>query len=892
MDHYLLDKNWEYVESGLKNPLLVNMLNGWKKTDLPHDYAMEKERSPEAPGGLDEGFTKGAGLYYKKSFLLSREACNKRVWLEFEGVSGMTQVWVNQKFAAKHVNPYTSFCVEITEQLKEGENTISLHTDSRMKPCSRWYVGAGLYRPVWLHIAEGTAVSPHGLRVTTKELQGRTALLKVEAEITTLQTETKTEVQVHPGKSTRTATADVSILSSKGKVTGEASCAVTMQNGRGRAEMEIPVSNITPWSVVNPCLYTIKMTVNGLDTYEEAFGIRTIQVDPVHGFQLNGTPMKLKGGCIHHDLGILGAAEHEAAQYRRIRRLKESGFNALRLSHNPFGPTIFNVCDRLGMLVIEEAFDEWVLGRTSFGSHIFFEEHWEKDMEDMITRDYNHPSIIMWSTGNEVEERDGSADGFAWSRRLAEKVKSLDFSRPVSATACSLFIEYTQQRPKDEEGTTGNQALNMAYDNFASGVDLWGDATAEYFAPLDVAGYNYKAARYAHDREKFPDRVIYGSESYPRAAFSSWQETIKNPNVIGDFVWTAWDYLGEAGIGRWEISEDDRPGSPAWPWIAAGCADFDLIGEKRPQSYYRDALWENDHAPHLFTLSPDLTGKHLARLSWAWLPVASTYTYPGAEGQPMEAHIYANAQEVELFQNGQSLGRKACGVEEEYQTVFSLSYEPGTLEAVSYIAGKETGREYLVTAKETCTLSLIPERTSIKADGRDLCFIKIQAVDESGIPVFLEDREITVEVQGGKLLALGTADVKPDRLIPYQGCSVPLYEGKALAVIQSVEGGQGCLCSVRMGEQIQNSITIAYTQVECSDTSLVSEPKSDALVLPIGELLEAESTKEILGQLLPGILDNPMLEHMKGMTLKKMASMGGVQYDPALIDKLNTARGM
>lgn len=811
MYHYLLDKNWEYAESGLKNPLMVNMIGSWKKTNLPHDYEMEKERSKDAPGGPDEGFTQGAGLYYKKSFELSPKAADKRIWLEFEGVAGITQVWVNGQFAAKHVNPYTGFQIDITKQVKTGDNVISLHTDSTMRPWSRWYVGTGLYRQVWLHIGEMTAVKPHGLKVHTKELDGDRAVLAVQMEVS--------------GRDGQKAAISCCIESSKGVKAAEAELSIQIDGDSGFGEVEIPVASIIPWCPETPELYEVKVTVDGRDTDRECFGFRTVQVNSRTGFLLNGKQRKLKGGCIHHDLGILGAADHMAAEYRRIKLLKESGFNALRLSHNPFGPAIFKACDQLGMMVIGEAFDEWVLGRTSFGSHIFFEEHWERDLEAMIGRDGNHPSIIMWSIGNEVEERDGSADGFAWSRRLAEKVRALDSTRPVSAAACSLFVEYTQ-RPSVQDGTTGNQALNMAYDKFESGEDLWGDQTGEYFAPLDAAGYNYKHVRYGHDGRKFPERVIYGSESYPRAAFSSWQETVKHNHVIGDFVWTAWDYLGEVGIGRWEISEEERPGSPQWPWIAAYCSDLDLIGEKRPQSYYRDAVWGNDHAPHLFTLSPELTGKHLARLSWAWLPVAANYTYPGAEGQELEAHIYANADEVELWVNGRSLGRKACGAGEEYQAVYTLPYEPGTMEAAAYKHGRETGRDSLRTAAAVKELKVTADRSSIKGDGRDLSFIKIEAVDEAGTPVMGENGMINVKVQGAQLLAVGTADPRPDRLIPYKGNRVPLYEGKALAVIRSDQGGNGCLVKVTLEHKCEADIVIEFTPESEEASALISEPKA------------------------------------------------------------------
>ena len=855
MKRISLNLNWEYVEAALQNPLLVNMLQGWKKTDLPHDYSIEKGRNPHSPAGLDEGFFDGAGLYYKKTFVLKETAAGKQVWLEFEGISGMTEIWVNKKFIAKHLNPYTAICVDVTEAVRLGENEIMVHTDSRMKPNSRWYVGAGIYRNAWLHIGEKTAVKPYGLKVSTKSLTAEEAILDLSAELTGEADHICYELKNADGNTVATA------------------C--------NAESMTVP--NPHPWSVEDPYLYMLEVTV-GEDVTVQTVGIRTIEVNAKDGFLLNGKPLKMKGGCIHHDLGILGAADFEAAERRRIRLLKESSYNAVRGAHNPFSPTFLKVCDELGMLVIEEAFDEWVLGRTSFGLHMTFEDRWERDLEDMINRDYNHPCIIMWSTGNEVEERDGSADGFAWAKRLADKVKALDSTRPVSASACALFSEYGN-RPAD--GTTGNQALNMAYDGFAEGNDIWGPGTEKYFEPLDVAGYNYKSVRYAYDKEKYPDRVIYGSESYPRAAYQTWHDTVENSNVIGDFVWTAWDYLGEVGVGRWEVSEESRPGNPAWPWMTAGCSDIDLIGQKRPQSYYRDTLWSNDDKPHMFCLHPELTGKNIARLSWGWLPVERNYTFDGCEGQTMEVHIYANGEEVELLQNGVSLGRKTM---EENQTVFAVSYIPGTLEAISYRDGMECGRDTLVTAGRTSEIKLLADRAMIAGDGNDLCFVTIQSVDAKGQNVCCENGEITVSVQGAKLIALGNADPKPERIHPFTENHCPLYQGKALAVIRSESGGRGCLVEVSMDGCESVKLGIGFAPA-AKDETYVAEPKEGPLDLPLGILLENEKALAALQTHLPILLNNPMLNAMKSMSLKKLLSMGAMSIPAELAKALEEAFG-
>ena len=872
MKKILLDKNWEFLESDLVNKLMLNVMGGWKKIRLPHDYGVEKERSPNTQSGVNEGYTQAAGLYYRKEFTVSANAAGKRFWLEFEAVAGLTQVWVNGELAAKNHNPFCGFWADVSRHIKPGStNEIRVFTDNRHKPNCRWYTGTGIYGHVWLHVGEAVALKPNAARIVTKNLSGNKALVAIAAGV------------VNESGSEQTVQLTCRILDTENKEIACNTRQVVIDGKEKTVGAELELSGITPWSFDTPYLYTVRIEIktnNGItDTAECRTGLRMITVDAENGFTLNGTSVKLRGGCIHHDLGMLGAAGHDSAIRRKIRLLKESGYNALRFAHNPYLPGYFDACDELGIVVIAEAFDEWVLARSSFGISQYFEAEWEAVLESMISREYNHPSIIVWSTGNEVEERDGSADGYAWSARLADKVRGLDASRPVSVTACSLPEEYGK-RPAN--GATGNQALNMAYDNFESGVDLWGDKTAAFFAPVDVAGYNYKSVRYAHDGKKFPKRVIYGSESYPRGAYASWQATLENKHVIGDFVWTAMDYLGEQGLGRFSIGEGMFPPSPAWPWLTAHSGDLDLAGDKRPQSYYRDALWRRNSAPRLFVLPPELTGKPLLRMSWTWDPVERNYTFPNGEGQPIEAHIYTCADEVELLQNGKSLGRKKS---EEYKAVFVMRYEPGELTAVAYQNGSETGRDVLRTAGRTARIELTAERNAIQGDGADLCFVTLRALDENGEPVFLENGEVSVTLQGGgALAALGSADPKPDRLKPFGETSCPMYQGAALAVIRSEEGVKGCLFTAAMNG-LSASLGIGFTPVEAPPEDIVAEIKSGGpLDLPLGDLLRDEKNAAVLKQYLPELMGNPMLNHMQSMSLKKLAGSAGPDMLPP--DKL------
>jgi beta-galactosidase len=865
MQKISLDKNWQFLESELINKLMLNITSGWEKVTLPHDYGVEKERKRDAQTGPHEGFTQAAGLYYRKEFTVNGNGENKLFWLEFEAIAGITQVWVNGELIAKHLNPFTGFWNDVTKYIKpRNTNEIRVFTDNRHKPNCRWYTGTGIYGHVWMHVGERAAVKPNTLHIVTKKLESKNAVISVQAQVLN-----------EFGREQNAQIIYTVLDADNTEITRQAETVVIAETGMA-IKKEMALEDIIPWSTEMPYLYTVCVEIipgNGIpDKTCCKTGIRTITVDTANGFCLNGKLMKLHGGCIHQDLGILGAAGHDAAIRRKIKLLKENGFNALRFAHNPYLPGYYNACDELGILVMAEAFDEWVLGRTSFGVYKEFEYEWEQVLESMIGREYNHPCIFMWSTGNEVEERDGSANGYAWSKRLADKVRSLDTSRPVSVTACSLTEEYGK-RPAN--GAMGNQALNMAFDNFESGEDIWGDKTAAFFAPVDVAGYNYKTVRYTHDGIKFPYRVICGTESYPRNAYQSWKATLENNHVIGDFVWNATDYIGEQGLGRYAIGEGIFPPPAVWPWFTSHAGELDLIGNKRPQSYYRDVLWKRNTVPYIFVMPPELTGKPIMRMSWTYDLIERNYTYPGKEGQKIEVHIYADADEVELFQNGKNLGRKKPY---EYKAVFETVYEPGMLSVSAYKDGKLTGQDTLKTTGKTTRLDLCSEK-SIQADGADIGFIAISALDENGDNNFIENGDVTISIQGGgELLAFGNADPKPDRLKPFKETTCPLFNGKALAAIRCITGTKGCVISTAMKNGISASLEISFIPAESENETtniVISELRPSVLDLTIGELLDNERTMIELKKQMPELFENPMLNNMRGLSLRKMSSMSG-----------------
>lgn len=855
-----LCSNWEYYESDMILPTQKAFQRKGIKVSLPHDYGLMKDRKVDNPTERNEGFTQGTALYYKKKFLINPGAEDKSFILEFEGITGIAHVWVNNKLVAKHVNGYTSFYSDITKEILVGEeNQILVFVENRHKPNSRWYTGTGIYRHVWLHIGEKIHIIPWMLHAETKKVDGDKASMSIRSTVSNLS-----------GKAEK-STVRYEILDIEQNIVYSHSEECEFKCGDNQISHEALLSPFIYWNLNNPYLYTIRIGVGrnnqDLDFMEASTGIRTIRFDSKDGFLLNGESIKLKGGCIHHDHGILGAASHDDAEFRKIKLLKESGFNAVRLAHNPYSPAFLDICDKLGMLVIAEAFDAWVLGKKSFDYNIFFEKYWEEDITSMINRDFNHPSIIMWSTGNEVEERDGSADGYEWSRKLAGKVKSLDSGRAVTASVCSILAENESAQVVGND----NLQLNMLESRVDPNDDIWGEATEQFLEPLDTAGYNYKVGRYDYDRKRFPERVIYGSETFPSTLFENWDATLKNPNVIGDFVWTAIDYLGEAGVGYMiNANASDSDGLP----LTAFTGDIDICGNKRPQSYYRDAVWGNSNNPYIAVLPPSLYLEKISYTKWGWRPVEHNYTFNGQEGLKTSVEIYSNADEVELFVNNVSQGKKAAGYKAEFKAEFEIVYQPGIIEAVAYKDGIEIGRDSLETTEEAIGLILEADKNVIKANGEDLCYVMITAVDAKGREVFDEKRKVIVSVAGwGELIAFGSANPMPEQL--YNNSENYLFQGKALAVIKSTTDTGKCTLNVSLEGCDMQSITINcleshIDESEFVQTSMVEEEQTSYWDEPLEALLANEKTKPIIEKHFVDIKDNPMFSEAKSMSLNQL----------------------
>ena len=513
------------------------------------------------------------------------------------------------------------------------------------------------------------------------------------------------------------------------------------------------------WSIQSPSLHTA--ATEGLyrdgkltDKTETKFGIRSISFDAIHGFMLNGKTIKLQGGCVHHDNGPLGSKAYDRAEERRIEILKASGFNAIRCSHNPPSPAFLDACDRLGMLVMDEAFDMWRLPNNPHDYHLYFDEWWQRDIESMVMRDRNHPSVIMWSIGNEIRDME-NPKVIAVAKMLGDHIRKMEPTRPVTAAVNNL-------RPQKDT----------------------------FFSTLDVCGYNYAAGGdhnqesiYAQDHKRVPNRVMFGSESYALETFGAWMGVIDHPWVVGDFVWTAFDYIGEASIGwrgYWQESN-------FYPWNLAYCGDIDICGWRRPQSFYREALWkENKIAVFVKPPAPTfpLNPNKQSWSKWEWHDVVADWNWKGYEEQPLEVSVYSSCEQAELFLNGKSLGKKKTDRASQFTAKWNVPYKAGELKAVGYKGSKIIASSILQTSEEPTAIRLTADKSELKADGQGLSYITVELIDAKGNRNPKAENLVRFEIEGaGTIVGVGNAN--PMSLESYQLPQRKAWQGRCLVIVKS-----------------------------------------------------------------------------------------------------------
>ena len=748
---------------------------------LPHDAMLSEPRTALAEGGLNVSWFEGRDYVYTKKWDVTPEQLARHNVLEFEGVYRKAEVFVNGKKAAFRPYGYTNFYVELDGLLHAGENTIEVIARNADQPNSRWYSGAGIYRPVKLWSSPKTYIPLNGVKIRT--VSTSPAVIAV-----TVKTSVPGDVQVE--------------ILDGGRVVASAT-------GSGSFQLEIPNGKL--WSVEHPNLYTARVTF-GEDVDEETFGIRSLTWGN-DGMKMNGERIILRGACIHHDNGLLGAACHPDALERRLRILKENGYNAIRSAHNPCSKAALEICDRMGMLVMDEYIDHWYIHKTKYDYVEFFDRFWKQDMTDMVDKDYNHPCVILYSTGNEVAET-AQPRGIALAKEMTQLLHNLDSTRPVT---CGIniffnflnsigFGQYSDEKAEKEaaraakakaagkkakETSTGSKFFNdmagiMGADFMKLGATLHGSdvTTRKAFANMDIAGYNYGEKRYKKDLKKYPDRLILGSETFCSDAYRFWELAKDNPRLIGDFVWSGFDYLGEAMVGSWEFAEYAKNFDAGLGWMTAGSGRIDLTGKPLGEALYTRVAFEQAQGPFLAVRPLCHDSKRHSPSAWKMTNAMPSWSWRGCEGKKAHVEVYARAAQVELLLNGKSVGKQS--MKNNCLFTFHVPYENGTLEAVAYDAsGKEMGRCALKTAEAETVLQAVPEETQVKP-GR-LCFIRLQYADAQGIVKPAERGLLDVTVEGGKLVGLGSAC--PFYELDYRGSKADTYYGEALAIVEA--GSEG-----------------------------------------------------------------------------------------------------
>ena len=767
---FLFNQSWKFylgTPIGADEPTFDD--SDWRTLDLPHDWSIEplpcqvpdmvvgpfsrlsETRYPiqeqMGGGGWDVGYTMGGEGWYRNSFTLDISDVDKHITLYVEAASAQSEIWINGSKVARSHHAYAPFRVDITKNLYAPgrKNVIAIKVVNEGHN-SRWYVGSGLFRNVWLIKTPSEHLDKWDTYIET------TKLMKRQAEIRLTTTIRNASSMAGEGKFT------FCVFDALGNEVHRIDQPTRLSEGTF-VDLAFILKKPHLWSVDNPYLYRAVLMLKQpggelLDQITIPFGIRKLDFSATKGFLLNNQPMELKGCCIHHDNGLLGAVSIPRAEEKRIELLKQNGFNAVRCSHNLASENFLAACDRLGMLVIHETFDQWFMPKRPNDYHSIYKMQSQSDLETAIRRDRNHPSIIMWSIGNEIPGRI-TQEGMAEAERLHTIVRSLDTTRPVTAGICGWDHRH--------------------YD--------WKEMSDKAFRSLDVGGYNYLHHQYEPDHIAYPNRIIFGSESFPKEAAVNWNYVERLPYVIGDFVWTGIDYVGEAGLAHssLELSDNERNTQfMGWPWYNSWCGDLDIIGEKKPQSYYRDIVWRQRpiaiavHAPLPIGVEKEEVN------GWGWPCERQSWTWPGFEGKTMQVNVYSRSPRVQLYLNGQLIGEQSTDPE-CYTATFSVPYVPGCL--VARNVGKEKSEVTLTTVGKAIGLRLVADRTQLQASTTDLSYIRVEVVDSEGRVLPDAALPLSIRVEGkGRLIAAGNGAYKDMK--SFRSNSPDTFRGKALAIVQ------------------------------------------------------------------------------------------------------------
>ena len=770
----------------------TSLLTGWtcrhlgdtapgKTVSLPHDAMLAEPRTALSAGGTNTGWYEGYDYEYRRTLTVPENELADTHILEFEGVYHNAEVWLNGQKAAFRPYGYTNFYVDCAPYLHAGENELRVIARNADQPNSRWYSGAGIYRPVQLWTARGAHIALNGVKIRTRSLDP--AVVEVRVKTTA------------PG-TVRLMVDDLPAV---------------QQESDGEAVFTLTLDNARLWTPETPNLYTCRVSFAD-DEVTETFGVRKVEWG-TDGFLLNGKRYIIQGACIHHDNGLLGAVCDPDAVARKVRLLKENGYNAIRSAHNPCSKALLAECDRQGMLVMDEYIDHWYIHKTEHDYVDYFNEWWRQDLTDMVEKDYNHPCVVLYSTGNEVSET-AQKRGIALTKEMTDFLHGLDDSRPVTC-GVNIFFNflssigfgvYSDEKAKKEaeraekakqrgEKAAKKKAVGSQFFNNLAG--LLGDEfmkrgatlhgcdvkTRDAFANMDIAGYNYGIYRYKHDLKKYPQRLILGSETFCNDAYKFRELAKQEPRLVGDFVWAGMDYLGEVMVGSWEYADyaETFDGGPGW--VSAGSGRIDLTGKPLGEALYTRVALEADNGPYIAVCPVNHTGDRHSPSAWKMTNAMPSWSWTGCEGRKANVQVYARAARVELVLNGHTVGSKT--LKNDCLARFSIPYESGTLEAVSYdAADHEIGRCKLQSAGGTTCLTLDAEEPTVKPG--HLCYVRLRYTDENGITKPLARGNIQVQVRGGTLVGLGSAC--PFNKHSYLDSETDTYYGEALAIVRMGDG--------------------------------------------------------------------------------------------------------
>jgi len=798
---------------------LANLLQGemqGQKLILPHDASIAADRNPQEANGSSSGYFREENCHYTKEFSIP-DIRNRTVWLEFEGVYQNAFVYINHSFAGKCPYGYGNFFVDATKFIRSGETNLIKVVVKNGAPSGRWYTGGGIFRDVYLMTADRLHLSPNGVHLRTLSADEDQAVLCMDAVIE------------NRGQGSRSVRLCAVLKDAQGNTAAKASMPVTLGEGsKERYSLKMYADAPKLWDTQSPYLYSYTVTLTEdektVDEEHGSFGIRTLELDRKNGLRINKKTVKLRGGCIHHDHGIIGAMQFAHADRERIQKLKAAGYNAVRSAHYPASRSLLEACDCEGMLVMDEYTDVWMTTKTDFDYGMAMTEWWEHDITNMVDKDFNHPCVIMYSIGNEIAET-GNAFDCAMGKRLADKIKSLDPDRfTVNCINPMLSVKYRIPevlREICESGCdeakeiskalgSGEKEINNLMSDLGSLMktvvcaDSVAEALEEAAGQVDILGYNYAAGRYEKDMQKYPDRILAGSETYPQDLAKNWSMVEKYARIIGDFSWAAWDYLGEAGMGQVSYGKERLPGLYAgYPYKAAYCGDFNLIGDRRPVSYWREIIWGCRKAPYIAVRPPEHFSEEIHKSNWCMTDAVRRWNWEGYEGKPVLVEVYSMADLVVLYQNGKEAGRahpqKLCQTDTELEkgqtavSVFELTYEAGELTAIAYADGKEAGRDILCTAKGNYFLQAEADETEIPADGSDICYVDISLRDEKGTLAVHRRDSVSIFLEGcGQIAGFGSADPKSEE--NYFDRTARLYEGRLRAAVR----GSGTKGEIRL----------------------------------------------------------------------------------------------